>query len=620
LFGRLAAVFLSVRLLAVTGRRNFAVGSLVERAMADRSIRRKLAAILSADVVGYSRLMAANEAATVETLKSYRNIISHLVVDHGGRVVNAPGDALLAEFPSAVEAVQTAVEAQKAVEGQNIELDSERRMQFRIGVNLGDVIEEADGTIYGDGVNIAARMEDLAEGGGVCISSIVYDAVEGKLSYGFDFLGEQQVKNIAKPVRIYRVHSDIKPISQPSASGPSLPDKPSIAVLPFFNMTGDHAHDYLSDGITENIITGLSRYRDLSVIASCSTFSYKGKALKIQDVARELGVRFVLEGSVQKSSSRVTITAQLIDGLTGAHLWVERFDRGVEDVATVLDDVTEKIVAELATTYGGRLGKAWRGRVERTSPQDFQAYDYFQRGIDVFNLFTKGCTAAAIQWFEKAIERDPSYGKPYAKIAWAHLVDVWLGWSEDTEFSMAEALKFATAAIEHDDDEAWGYWAMAGYHMFRGHHDRAISAYQRALQLNPNDADVLNDFGQCLSFAGRATEGVEVVHKAMQLNPHYPDYWIMQLGPIYFDARRYEDAISTLEKLHSKEIGVQLYLAASHAALGHTDQARATKAGVIRLDPLATLERLAPTFLAPYKNASDRDHLRENLVKAGLPE
>jgi adenylate cyclase len=400
----------------------------------------------------------------------------------------------------------------------------------------------------------------------------------------------------------------------------SLPDKPSIAVLPFVNMSGDHAHDYLSDGITENIITGLSRFRDLSVIASYSAFSYKGKALRIQDVASELGVRFVLQGSVQKSSTRVTITAQLIDGLTGSHLWAERFDRGVEDIATVLDDLTEIIVARLATAYGGRLGKAWRGRAERTSPQNFQAYDYFCRGIDAFFLFTKGCTATAIQWFEKAIELDPSYGKPYAKIAWAHLVDVWLGWSEDTSFSMAEALKFATAAIQHDDDEAWGYWAMAGYHMFGGHHDRAISAYQRALELNPNDADVLNDFGQCLSFAGRATEGVEVVHKAMRLNPHYPDYWVMQLGPIYFDARRYEDAISTLEKLPSKDTSVQLYLAASHAALGHTDQARATIASVIRLDPLATLERLAPTLLAPYKNASDRDHLRENLVKAGLPE
>ena len=528
---------------------------------------------------------------------------------------------VVAEFPSVVEAIRCAVEIQNEIAERNANVPEGEQMQFRIGVNLGDVIEEADGTIYGDGVNIAARMEALAEGGGVCISSIVYDAVEGKLSYGLDFLGEQQVKNISKPVRVYRVRSEPKPISQRSASGPSMPDKPSIAVLPFVNMSGDHAHDYLSDGITENIITGLSRFRDLSVIASYSAFSYKGKALRIQDVASELGVRFVLQGSVQKSSTRVTITARLIDGLTGAHLWAERFDRGVEDIATVLDDLTEIIVAGLATAYGGRLGKAWRGRAERTSPQNFQAYDYFQRGIDAFNLFTKGCTATAIQWFEKATERDPSYGKPYAKIAWAHLVDVWLGWSEDTSFSMAEALKFATAAIQHDDDEAWGYWAMAGYHMFGGQHDRAISAYQRALELNPNDADVLNDFGQCLSFAGRAKEGVEVVHKAMRLNPHYPDYWIMQLGPIYFDARRYEDAISTLEGLQSLHaISVQLYLAASHAALGHADRAHAEVARVIALDPQATIKSCAPSLFAPYKQQSDREHLRENLLKAGLPE
>ena len=481
------------------------------------------------------------------------------------------------------------------------------------------------------GYNVALEVFDRPETFDPILDPVVRieaGRLREKLREYYDADGEGDPICISLPKGTYTPQIEFRQNvgTPPASSGPSLPDKPSIAVLPLVNLSGDHANDYLSDGITENIITGLSRFRDLSVIASYSAFSYKGKTLRIQDVASELGVRFVLEGSVQKSSTRITITAQLIDGLTGAHLWAERFDRGVEDIATVLDDLTEIIVAGLATTYGGRLGKAWRGRAERNEArQNFQAYDYFQRGIDAFNLFTKGCTATAIQWFEKAIERDPSYGKPYAKIAWAHLCDVWLGWSEDTSFSMAEALKFATAAIQHDDDEAWGYWALAGYHMFGGHHDRAISAYQRALELNPNDADVLNDFGQCLSFAGRAVEGVEVVHKAMRLNPHYPDYWIMQLGPIYFDARRYEDAVSTLEKLHSKlhskdTIGVQLYLAASHAALGHTDQARATMASVIRLDPLATLERLAPTFLAPYKNAPDRDHLRENLVKAGLPE
>ena len=399
-----------------------------------------------------------------------------------------------------------------------------------------------------------------------------------------------------------------------------MDERPSLVVLPFVNMSADRAHDYLSDGITENIITGLSRFRDLSVIASHSTFAYKGKALKIQDVASELGVRFVLEGSVQKSSDRVRITAQLIDAITGAHLWAERFDRDVEDIATVLDEVTEIIVARLATAYGGRLGKAWRGRAERSSPQNFQAYDHFQRGIEAFD-FTPGSTAKARDFCFKAIELDPAYGKAYAKIAWAYLVDVWLGWSEDTAHSLAEALKYAKLAIARDDDEAWGHWAMAGYHMFCGQHDRAIAAYEKALELNPNDADVLNDFGQCLSYAGFAKEGIEAVRKAMRLNPHYPEYWVMQLGPIYFDARRYEDAISTLEGLQSLHaISVQLYLAASHAALGHADRAHAEVARVIALDPQATIKSCAPSLFAPYKQQSDREHLRENLLKAGLPE
>ena len=399
-----------------------------------------------------------------------------------------------------------------------------------------------------------------------------------------------------------------------------MDERPSLVVLPFVNMSADRAHDYLSDGITENIITGLSRFRDLSVIASHSTFAYKGKALKIQDVASELGVRFVLEGSVQKSSDQVRITAQLIDAITGVHLWAERFDRGVEDITTVLDEVTEIIVARLATAYGGRLGKAWRGRAERNSPQNFQAYDHFQRGIEAFD-FTPGSTAKARDFCFKAIKLDPAYGKAYAKIAWAYLVDVWLGWSEDTAHSLAEALKYATLAIARDDDEAWGHWAMAGYHMFCGQHDRAIAAYKKALELNPNDADVLNDFGQCLSYAGFAKEGIQAVRKAMRLNPHYPEYWVMQLGPIYFDARRYEDAISTLEGLQSLHaISVQLYLAASHAALGHADRAHAEVARVIALDPQATIKSCAASLFAPYKQQSDREHLRENLLKAGLPE
>ncbi len=399
-----------------------------------------------------------------------------------------------------------------------------------------------------------------------------------------------------------------------------MDDRPSIAVLPFVNMSGDHAHDYLSDGITENIITGLSRFRDLAVIASHSAFSYKGKTLKIQDVASELGVRFVLEGSIQKSSNRVTITAQLIDGDTGAHVWADRFDRGVEDITAVLDEVTELIVGRLAAAYGGRLRKAWRGRAERSSPQNFQAYDHFQRGLEAFD-FTPGCTAKARKLFLKAIELDPAYGKPYAKVAWTHLVDVWQGWSEDTARSLEEALKYAALAIEHDDDEAWGHWALGAYHILCSQHDRAIAAYQRALELNPNDAEVMSDFGCTLSFAGRAKEGLEMIDKAMRLNPHYPEYWATMQGYVYFDARRYEDAVAVLESLRKMDtIDVYLYLAASHAALGHMDEARAAVSRIFALDEKATIRRCAGVFLNVYKEDADREHLRVNLIKAGLPE
>ena len=254
-------------------------------------------------------------------------------------------------------------------------------------------------------------------------------------------------------------------------------------------------------------------------------------------------------------------------------------------------------------------------------PQNFRAYDYFQRGMDAFNLCTPGCTAKARECFQKAIELDPSYGKPYAKVAWAHLVDVWLGWSEDADYSMAEALKFSNLAIARDDDEAWGHWSMAGYHMFCGQHDRAIASYERALELNPNDADVLNDFGQCLSYAGRAKDGVEMVRKAIRLNPHYPEYWTLQLGPIFFDAHQYREAIATLESLQTIDtIIVQIYLAASHAALGDADGARGAVTRVMRFDQNSTTRSLAPNFLDVYKEMEDREHLRVNLLKAGLPE
>jgi adenylate cyclase len=401
----------------------------------------------------------------------------------------------------------------------------------------------------------------------------------------------------------------------------SIDAKPSIAVLPFVNMSAKRADDYLSDAITENIITALSRFRDLAVVASHSVFSYKGKGGRIPEIARELGVRFVLEGSVQKSKERVTITAQLIDGGTGAHLWAERFDRAYGDLLAVLDEVTEHIVGRLGSPYTGRVGKAWRGLAGGGTPRKLQAYDHLLAGLDIFDDYVPGCMAKARACFFKAIELDPTFGKAYAKVAFSHILDAWLGWSADVAHSVAEAQKYATLAITRDDDESWGHWAVGSYSIFVGQHERAIAAYRRALQLNPNDPDLMADFGACLTWAGRSQEAVEIVHKAMQINPHYPEWWLMNVGQIYFDARRYEEAVSALESVQElNAVANCLYLGASHAALGNLDRARAAIARAREIDARLSVSSITRGYLNPYKEAVAREHLRLNLIKAGLPE
>lgn len=401
----------------------------------------------------------------------------------------------------------------------------------------------------------------------------------------------------------------------------SISAKPSIAVLPFINMSAKRADDYLSDAITENIITALSRFRDLAVVASHSVFSYKSKGGRIPEIARELGVKFVLEGSVQKSKERVTITAQLIDGDTGSHLWAERFDRSCGDLLAVLDQVTEHIVGRLGSPYSGRVGKAWRGQVDSGPPGKLRAYDHLLAGLDIFDDWAPGCMAKARECFFKAIELDPAFGKAYAKIAFSHTLDAWLGWSEDAARSLAEAQKYATLAVTRDDDEAWGHWAIGYYSLFVGQHDRAIAGYRRALELNPNDPDIMNDFGVCLSCAGRSNDAVAAVHKAMQLNPHYPEWWLAAVGQVYFDARLYKEAIAALERPQTVEMTANLlYLSASYAAVDDIPRAQAATARARALDHNVKLSSIALGFLDLYKEAADREHLRVNLVKAGLLE
>ena len=617
--------------------------------MADPSSRRKLAAILSADVVGYSRLMAANEAATVETLKAYRDIIARLVARRGGRVVNAPGDALLAEFPSAVEAVQAAIEIQQSVEGHNIELEADRRMQFRIGVNLGDVIEEADGTIYGDGVNIAARLEALAEGGGVCISSNVYDAVEGKLALGFDFLGEHQVKNIAKPVRVYRVRAESKQASVRSRpkrrmqwqiavpvvaaillllgaagawrwSSPSvspLSEKASIAVLPFENIGGDSKWDRFADGITEDIITDLSQSKDLFVVARNSTEIYKGKPADIRNVGRDLGVHYVLEGSLQPIGDQIRVTAQLIDARTGGHVWSSRYDRPATDLFNVQSDVTEKIAATL-TGYEGAVAEAERLLVRRKLPSDLTAYDTYLLGMEAKHKVTKEGLEEAEGLFRKAIELDPQLARAYVGLATVQFYLIDLGLAPSVDEALSTMMDAGEKAVEIDPNDGTTHTALAMAYAYHGKPEQALAEYNRAEALAPSNADVLLIVAWSIAQFGETDRAVNLAERALKLNPHYPDWYNQGLSVVFFFGGQFDKAVKYRLLVKEPAALDYAFLAMANAYLGRADDAETAAANLKKLDHTWTAERyLSDGGGYPEKEA---ELFVIGARKAGLPD
>jgi adenylate cyclase len=627
--------------------------------MADPSNRRKLAAILSADVVGYSRLMAANEAVTVKTLKSYRDIIARLVVRRGGRVVNAPGDALLAEFPSAVEAVQAAIEIQKSVEGHNIELEADRRMQFRIGVNLGDVIEEADGTIYGDGVNIAARMEALAEGGGVCISSTIYDAVEGKLSYGFDFLGEQQVKNIAKPVRVYRVRAEPRPPvprrpSERSMQWPivvpvlallvmgaigawfyrdrwmpmrqgaievtatDMPQGPGVAVLPFVNLSGDANQEYFSDGLTEDIMTELARVRDLRVLARNTTFQYKGKAENISKLGRELGVRYVLEGSVRRTGDDLRITAQLIDAETGAHIWADKFDRKMADIFVVQDEIVGRIIAKIA----GGLGAIENTEAEsasRKSPEQIQAYDLVLRAHAEMWLWTHEGFRSARELLNQAIAIDPENARARREIAWLAIVGL-INRLDQTPVPPNEIVAQASKAVLFDPSDGRAHMVAAAAYYFNNQLDLFEHEAQQAMALAPYDAESLATIAYMTATSGDWSRGVALAEKANALNSDAAAGWYhATLYLNYYLTGDYERALEMIRQDPNQET---LYHYIDYlpilGALGRKEEARENWQKILAEDPSWTAE----SFEKWYKTWNIRDEdsakLMAGIYKTGV--
>ena len=590
--------------------------------MADPSSRRKLAAILSADVVGYSRLMAANEAATVDTLKSYRDIITRLVLRHGGHVVNAPGDALLAEFPSAVEAVQAAVEIQKSVEGHNIELEPDRRMQFRIGVNLGDVIEEADGTIYGDGVNIAARMESLAEGGGICISSTVYDAVEGKIAFGFESLGEHQVKNIAKPVRVYRVRAEPRPssvrprskrrlqwqIAAPAlalillllgvvgvwkwSSPPATPssEKASIAVLPFENIGNDPKWDRFADGITEDIITDLSHSKDLIVIARNSTEVYKGQPVDIRQIGRDLNVKYVLEGSIQSLGERICVTAQLIEAASGSHIWSERYDRPVDDLFEVQNDVTQRIAATIAGSEGA-VAEAERTLLRRKPPANLTAFGTYLLAMEAKHKVTRESLIEAEGLFRKALELDPQLARAYYGLATVQMYLIDLGLAPSVDEAMSTMMEAAEKAVALDPDDGKTHLALGGAYVYQGKAEQALAEFDRAETLSPSDADLLLVIAWSIPGFGETDRAVSLAEQALKLNPHYPDWYNQGLSYVFFFGEQYDKSVKYRLLVKEPAALDYAFLAMAYAYLGRTGDAEAAAANVKKLDPTWIAER-----------------------------
>jgi TolB-like protein/Flp pilus assembly protein TadD len=571
-------------------------------------MNRRLAAIAVADVVGYSRLMEMDEAGTLAALKERRKtIVEPVVKAHGGRIVKVMGDGVLIEFTSAVNAVKAALEVQGKMVEANADLQETNRIALRIGINLGDVIGEGS-DIYGDGVNIAARLEALAEPGGICLSAKVHHEVRGKIEFTAEDMGEQTLKNIAEPVRVFKVSDSVLP-SDRSASL-TLPSKPSIAVLPFTNMSGDPEQQYFSDGITEDIITELSRSRGLFVIARNSSFSYRDKAIDVRRIARELGVRYIVEGSVRKMGSRIRITAQLIDAVLGNHLWSERFDRNIKELFDVQDELTQTIV----TTMTGRLEDAEIRNASNRRTESLSAYDCLLRGAQLLRDYAPGVNRRARELFEQAVALDPKYALAHAYLALSLLVENDYG--NASSAIKQRALDAAQTAIRLDPRESRCHVYLGQVYRLRNEYDLAISHLERGLALNPNDAVGMVHLSVVLGVSGRAEEGIELLHRAIRLDPFLNFYW-GTLALNLYALRRYEEALAASRKLGSNKSPWQMAReAACLAQLGHLDEARALAAEVIRRKPGFSLR----TEMPHYKYPADAEHMREGLLKAGFSE
>jgi len=586
--------------------------------MAEERLQRRLAAILSADVVGYSRLMGMDEAGTLSRLNALRRkLIDPAIAAHSGRIVKLMGDGALVEFASAVDAVTCAIEIQRQVQEHEAGGSEANPIRFRIGINVGDIIIEGQ-DILGDGVNIAARIEGAAEPGGISISEDAWRQVQGKVTANFVDAGEQNLKNIARPVRIYRLDPTPKGTSAAEAPRP-MPvqsDKPSIAVLAFNNMSGDPEQEYFSDGISEDIITDLSKLSELHVIARNSTFTYKGKPVDVKQVGRDLGVRYVLEGSVRKAGNRVRVTGQLIDAASGAHVWADRFDRDLTDIFAVQDELTREIIAALKV----KLTPEKREWLIRKNTIDQETYDLFLRGRERAWLNSKAGNVEARNLLGRVVAINPDFAAAHAFIGFTHVNDYVNGWGEDPERSLRIGLEIAERAVQLDEAEPQCHYILSVALGFSRQVDRALAEARRSLALAPNLAPGHHTVARMLTFTGDPAGAVNTLDAYMRLDPLYPDMALHFLAEARFSLGQFDEAVTALKQRleRSPDSATSLALLAScYGHLGRIDEARAAWAQVMKIAPNFSIER--QRRILPYRNPDDFERRVEGLRKAGIP-
>ncbi len=576
----------------------------------------ELKAVLVADVEGYTRLMAAHENEAHALTSACLNLFKELIYEHQGKLIKTTGDGAMIEFSSAISAVQYGINVQKRLQAYNSSVPEDRRPHFRIGVHLGEIIREG-GDIYGHSVNVAARLEQFADPDGVCVSEVVYDLVRRSLPVGFECIGSRKLKNVGAPVTIYKVRESMDtavraPTVRKSEYALTLPDRPSIAVLPFANRSKSDEMDFFADGVSEDIITCLSKFEELFVIARNSSFLYKEMKVPTEQIAQDLGVRYILEGSVRLAGERMRVSAQLIDCASGHQLWAERYDRRFEDIFDVQDDVTKVIV----TTLAGRLKVAESERRNELETQSLNAYSDLLNGRELLLKFTAEDNARAKELFASSIEHDPAYAPACAAMARARNYDWQFSWGEDSESGLDQALEWANKAVGLDRTSARAHAELGFNLLFSKKLDRAISEFRTALEFNPNDCDVMAELSDALTYNGEMDDAIKLLEQAMRLNPYYPDSYLWYLADAYYALRRYGEVIESLDRMTNPTIGCRLF-AASYAQLGDKANAETYAQQVLMMQPDFSVNDWV--CKQPEINPAETEHLAEGLLKAGLP-